>query len=117
MINCEPPRIIYISHWPFRLDIASMTAGGIEWQCHAAVPEDTTMNRITISQPLTTQLENLAVPVEVVDETGRPLGHFVPRLATISSDDCPYDSEELDKMRAQQDGRPLSEIWRSLGAK
>jgi len=75
------------------------------------------MNRITIGQPLTTQLENLAVPVEMVDETGRRLGHFVPQLATIGSEDCPYSSQELDAMRAEQGGRPLSEIWKSLGAK
>jgi hypothetical protein len=75
------------------------------------------MNRITVGQALTTQLEDLVVPVEVVDETGRPLGHFVPRLATVASDDCPYSTEELDDMRAEQGGRPLSQIWRSLGAK
>ena len=75
------------------------------------------MNRITVDHLLTTQLEDLAVPVELVDETGRPLGHFVPRLATVTSDDCPYGPDELDAMRAEQAGRPLSEIWRSLGAK
>jgi len=75
------------------------------------------MNRITVGQALTTQLEALAAPVEVVDESGRPLGHFVPRLATIASDDCPYGPEELHEMRAEQGGRPLSLIWRSLGAK
>ena len=75
------------------------------------------MNRITVGQPLTTQLEDLAVPVELVDETGRPLGHFVPRLATITSDDCPYSPDQLDAMHVEQGGRPLSEIWRSRGAK
>jgi hypothetical protein len=75
------------------------------------------MNRITVGRPLTAQLEHLAVPVEVVDETGRPLGHFVPRLATVASDECPYGPDELDAMRGEQGGRPLSEIWMSLGAK
>lgn len=75
------------------------------------------MDRITVDRPLTAQLQNLSAPVEVVDETGRPLGHFVPRVATTTSDDCPYGPEELDAMRSEQAGRPLSEIWRSLGAK
>lgn len=75
------------------------------------------MNRIAVSRPLTSRLEEFAVPVEVVDETGRLLGHFVPRLATISSGECPYGPDELDAMRGDQGGRPLSEIWRSLGAK
>ena len=75
------------------------------------------MNQITVGQPLTTQLERLAVPVEVVDETGRSLGHFVPRSATITSDDCPYSLDELEAMRAEPEGRSLSAIWDSLGAK
>jgi hypothetical protein len=75
------------------------------------------MNRITVGEQLTSQLENLALPVEVVDEAGRSLGHFVPRAATRTSDDCPYSPEELDSMRAEQGGRPLPEIWKSLGAK
>jgi len=75
------------------------------------------MNRITVDRPLTAQLEGLAAPVEVVDEMGRPLGHFVPRLATTTSDDCPYGPDELDAMRSEQGVRPLSEIWRSLRTK
>ena len=52
------------------------------------------MNQIAISQPLTSQLENLVAPVEVIDETGRPLGHFVPRSARHDRDDCPFSQAE-----------------------
>jgi len=75
------------------------------------------MNRITVDDPLKTQLDGLAEPVEVVDETGRRLGHFVPTLVTMDSDDCPYSTEELERMRRQQGGHPLAEIWKSLDAK
>jgi len=75
------------------------------------------MNRIMVDSPLKAQLLELAQPVEVVDETGRSLGHFVPIRATIVSDDCPYSTEELARMRSEQGGRPLTEIWKSLGAK
>jgi hypothetical protein len=74
------------------------------------------MNRITIGQTLTNQLAHLTVPVEVVDETGRSLGHFVPRSATSTPVDCPYTADELDAMRAENAGRALSVIWKSLGA-
>ena len=30
-------------------------------------------------------------------------------------DGCPYSADELARMRRQADGRPLAEIWRSLG--
>ena len=75
------------------------------------------MNRITVHDPLKTQLDGLAEPVEVVDETGRRLGHFVPSLATTASDDCPYSSEELERMRGEEGGRPLAEVWKSLDLK
>jgi hypothetical protein len=75
------------------------------------------MNRIMIDNPLKAQLAALIGPVEVVDETGRSLGHFVPTQATIASDECPYSAEELQRMRSEEGGRPLVEIWKSLGAK
>ena len=75
------------------------------------------MNRITVDDQLKTRLDGLAQPVEVVDKSGRRLGHFVPTAATTASDDCPYGSEELERMRGEEGGRPLSEIWKSLRAK
>jgi len=75
------------------------------------------MNRITVHDPLNTELARLAEPAEVVDETGRRLGHFVPALATMDSGDCPYSGEELERMRREEGGHPLGEIWKSLGAK
>ncbi len=75
------------------------------------------MNQIMVDSPLGAQLAGLAQPVEVVDETGRSLGHFVPAQATATSDDCPYTPEELARMRNAEGGRPLREIWKSLGVK
>ena len=75
------------------------------------------MNRIVANDPLKAQLDGLVVPVEVVDETGRPLGHFVPRQEVRATDECPYSDKELQRMRTEQTGRPLPEIWKSLGAK
>ena len=73
------------------------------------------MNRITVVDPLKTQFDGLAEPVEVVDEKGRRLGHFLPNLAATASDACPYTPDELERMRSEEGGRPLPEIWKSLG--
>ena len=73
--------------------------------------------QILVDSPLNAQLAGLVQPIEVVDETGRSLGHFVPAQATIVSDVCPYSAEELARMRSAEGGRPLAEIWKSLGAK
>jgi len=75
------------------------------------------MDRIMVNGPLSEQLAAFAQPVAVVDENGRRLGHFVPALAMTTSDDCPYSAEQLQRMRREEGGRPLPEIWRSLGAK
>jgi hypothetical protein len=73
------------------------------------------VNQIVVDTPLGAQLTGLSQPVEVVDESGHSLGHFVPTQATAISDDCPYSAEELARMRAHKGGRPLADIWRSLG--
>jgi hypothetical protein len=73
------------------------------------------MDRITVDQSLMTQLEGVVAPVEVVDGTGRSLGHFVPR-PTAAHGACPYAPDALAAMRAEEGGRPLAEIWKSLGA-
>jgi hypothetical protein len=70
-----------------------------------------------VENPLKTQLAGLLQPVEVVDGAGHSLGHFVPLHATDTSDDCPYSPDELARMRSAEGGRPLAEVWKSLGAK
>jgi hypothetical protein len=75
------------------------------------------MNRATVDESLKRQLDGLAVPVEVVDEAGRPLGHFVPRIAMNAPDDCPYSVEQLEAMRSESGGRTLPQIWATLETK
>lgn len=75
------------------------------------------MDRITVGSPVDLQFGGLAEPVVVVDRSGRTLGHFVPTGAMAAADDCPYSPEELERMRLEEGGRSLQEIWKSLGAK
>ncbi len=75
------------------------------------------MNRITVHEPLKAELDAAIQPVELIDEAGRRLGHFVPARIAAPGDDCPYSAEELEQMQTQRGGRPLKEIWTSLGAK
>ena len=70
------------------------------------------MNRITVDDALKSRLDG---PVEVCDAHGHVLGHLVPIAAFGRPDDCPYSSHELNRMRAENGGRPLDEIWKSGG--
>lgn len=82
-----------------------------------AQEEAPAVNRITVPESLKTELDGVAQPVELVDEAGRRLGHFVPTPVPGPADQCPYSPEELEQMRSERGGRPLKEIWPSLGAK
>ncbi len=75
------------------------------------------MNRITVHAPLTGEFDGVVQPVELIDEAGKRLGHFVPAGITESCGDCPYSRDELDQMQSERGGRPLKQIWASLGAK
>ena len=75
------------------------------------------MNQIVVDSSVGSKFQAAILPVEVLDETGRRLGHFVPNRATTAPDDCPYSAEELQRMQGEEGGRPLAAIWKSLGAK
>ncbi len=74
------------------------------------------MNRITVDDALKSRLDGVVEPVEVCDAQGRMLGHFVPIAALVGPDACPYSADELTRMRGEDGGRTLTEIWKSLGA-
>lgn len=77
------------------------------------------MIRVTLDEALRSKLNGLNDQVEVCDEAGRTLGHFLPAdlyhemmyawLKTQTPD------EEIERLRQQTGGRPLAEIWKTLG--
>jgi hypothetical protein len=75
------------------------------------------MNRVTIDHNTSEQLGAANQPVQIVDETGRLLGHFVPTASLHPPVDCPYSDDQLAEMRADPGGRPLHQIWESLDGK
>jgi hypothetical protein len=70
-----------------------------------------------VSDAMKTELDGLFAPVELIDRTGMPLGQFVPQFVKLQDDGCPYSEGELEQARAEHGGRPLAEIWKSLGVR
>jgi hypothetical protein len=71
-----------------------------------------------VSGDLRERLGEAGVVTELCDPSGRVLGHFVPVAEPErhgAMGECPYPDEELARMRAETGGRPLTEIWKSLG--
>ncbi|MEX1231144.1 MAG: hypothetical protein WEB58_12940 [Planctomycetaceae bacterium] len=72
------------------------------------------MNRIIINEPLKHHLDDAGQPVELVDESGKRFGYFVPLIIAETDDGCPYSPEELSQMQSEPGGRTLKEIWTAL---
>lgn len=75
------------------------------------------MNRVTVDHSASLQLDGVSQPVQVFDENGKLLGHFVPTSSLDPTASCPFSDEKLAKMRGASGGRPLNEIWDSMSGK
>lgn len=81
------------------------------------------MSQIIVDESLRKQLNGCQEDITLVDEAGKPLGHFLPEpmyrklLYAWAESQCPYSKEELERFKQETGGRPLKEIWKSLGVK
>ncbi|MBI1830133.1 MAG: hypothetical protein HYR84_01625 [Planctomycetes bacterium] len=81
------------------------------------------MSKITLDPTLRAKLNGLKETLEICDESGETVGHFLPAdvyrklLYQIAEAQCPHTADELAKMRNQTGGVPLAEIWKRLGVK
>ena len=76
------------------------------------------MAQILIKGELSDTFAAVSGEVDLVDENGRVLGHFirVPQNVDWPHADFPAISEEeIQRRRKQKGGRTLAEIWKSLG--
>jgi hypothetical protein len=74
------------------------------------------MGRITVDPTTLARLQGIGRTMELCDESGRVVGHFVPVLDTpIASGSEPQISEEEIQRRLQEGGgRPLADILKDL---
>lgn len=74
------------------------------------------MVRVTIDQVVRSKLGGLDSPLELCDETGRVVGHFIPveDHSIYEGVESPVSDEELDRRLREESGRPLEDILRDL---
>lgn len=79
------------------------------------------MDKLTLDPDLRTKLNGLDTPLEVCDESGRTVGHFLPAAvyqelfyAALAAE-TPHSKDELKRRHQETGGRSLAEIWKSLG--
>lgn len=75
------------------------------------------MVRITIDPEFRLKLRDFESPLELCDETGRIVGHFIPvqDRAMYRGVESPASDDELDRRSRDESGRPLADILGDLG--
>ena len=77
------------------------------------------MSKVILDDVLRSKLNGLTEHLEVCDDSGHTLGHFLTddqyHQLLYASDQCPYTEEELQHSLKEPGGRTLAEIWKSLG--
>jgi hypothetical protein len=79
------------------------------------------MTQVTIDQTLRLKLGGMNEPVELCDDNGQVVGHYLPeaeyKRILYASIKIPYSEEEIARRRAQTGGCSLREIWDRVGQK
>jgi len=77
------------------------------------------MSKIVVDDVLRAKLNGLNTDVELCDESGQTLGHFVPAEAymkwTYAWLRTQVTDDELAQLQQQTGGSPLADIWQRLG--
>jgi hypothetical protein len=78
------------------------------------------MTKVTVDDVFRSKPSGLNDDVELCDESGQTLGHFVPEdlynklmYAWLKAQNT---DEEVERLRKQTGGRPLAAIWKRLEA-
>ncbi len=78
------------------------------------------MGRLTLDSDLRGKLNGLNEPLELCDETGHTVGHFLPHplyedlfYAALAAE-SPHSKEELKRRHRESAARSLAEIWQRL---
>ena len=74
------------------------------------------MVRVTIDETFRSKLGSLDSPLELCDESGRVVGHFIPEQdrSIYEGVECPISDEELERRLSEDTGRPLEDILQDL---
>ena len=79
------------------------------------------MGRLTLDTDLRNKLNGLNEPMEVCDEAGHTVGHFLPAdlyeelFYKALAAESPHSEEELKRRHRERGGCSLAEIWKRLG--
>ena len=74
------------------------------------------MTKVVVDRATSRKLIDMRQPIELCDDAGNVLGHFIPVLLASECGIGPeVEEDELDRRERAGGGRPLSEILADLG--
>jgi len=79
------------------------------------------MKTLIIDHQLRLRFDNFAKAMELRDQDGLLVGHFVPDKdymciqTEMAMAACPYTEEQIQEARKQQSGMALSDFWKKMG--
>jgi len=77
------------------------------------------MSKVTLDPAWRAKSNGLSEPLEVCDESGNTVGHFLPedayRQLLCALAKSQVSDAEIAHLRQQTGGRTLAEIWQGLG--
>ena len=77
------------------------------------------MSKVTVDDALRSKLNGLNTTLELCDPSGQTVGHYVPEAQYLklmyALMNAQVSDEELERISQEPGGRPLSEIWQTLG--
>ena len=76
------------------------------------------MNQVVIDQALRERLNGLNEQLAFWDESGKPLGLFLPvdeYKKLLASVEVPFSQEEINSLRRAEGGSSLAEFWKRMG--
>ncbi len=77
------------------------------------------MSKVTLDNAWRAKFNGLTEPLELCDESGKTVGHFLPedayRRLLYALARTQVSDTEIAELRQQTGGRTLAEIWQNLG--
>jgi hypothetical protein len=102
-------------------DVAAKDGRGYhnEAEAFGITQRRTIMTKLTLDPQLRAKLNGLNEQIEVCDETGKTVGHFLPeavyRKFIYAWLNAQVTDEELEQAAQEPGGCSLAEIWKKLG--
>ena len=77
------------------------------------------MSTITLDPVLRAKLNGLNEQLEICDETGKPVGMYLPledyKKLLYRGVEIPFSEEEIESRRNEPGGSSLAEFWKRMG--